>query len=625
VLVSGRIQAVTATPPGFAQAILRAANQAGIGVSLTLEDETGVRPIYVNSALGELFGLTPEQIGDPGCLPGGGTQGFRPGHRAAVAETEIQQVDGSQVPVRLAKARAGSELPETWVTLYFPLAHRQYAERALISSEQRFLRLIEAAPDTIIIVQANDVGRLRFVYANRAVLRDCGYSSLEEYLALPASRHVHPDDCRRVETAIRALLASHQATCGMEVRLQCRDGSFVSMDTVCMPTDWDGVPSVLAIARNLSDRRRLQAQLVQADRLAAAGTLAAGVAHEINNPLAYVLLNLQYLIRELPRVGDDPRRLDQLSGRLREAHHGAQRVSTIVRDLRDFSAQEQQQLGPVNLRRVVEAALKVAGSQLEGRARVIEEYEVVPPVQGNAARLEQVFLNLLVNAAQALSPERADRNEIRVSLRVRGSEVLAEIADNGAGISFELLDRVFDPFFTTKPAGVGTGLGLPICHSIVSSLGGEITAESQIGQGTVFRITLPTCARMIPARSATPFPFAAPVMPRVRVLVVDDELPVASMLSKLLADEHEVRITTCGREALELLQTDPFDVVLCDLLMPGMSGMDLENRIVFMTGGAFTPRAGEFLATVGNPRIEKPFDLNEVRRLVRKMGARVRG
>jgi PAS domain S-box-containing protein len=520
--------------------------------------------------------------------------------------------------------------------LYFPLTEQRYAERALISSERRFLRLIEAAPDAIVIVQAAEAGRLRFVYANRAVLRDCGYASLEEYLRLPASQHVHADDRRRVEAGIRSLLARNQATYAMEVRLQHRDGSFVSMDTVCMPADWDGVPSVLAIARDLSDRRRLQAQLVQADRLAAAGTLAAGVAHEINNPLAYMLLNLQYLIRELPRVGDDPRRLDQLLGRLREAHHGAERVSTIVRDLRDFSAQEQQQLGPVNLKRVVEAALKVAGSQLEGRARVIEEYDAVPPVQGNAARLEQVFLNLLVNAAQALSPERVDRNEVRVSLRARGSQVVAEIADNGAGISSELLDRVFDPFFTTKPAGVGTGLGLPICHSIVSSLGGEITAESEIGRGTIFRITLPTCARMIPSRAATPFPFAAPAAPRVRVLVVDDELPVASMLSKLLADEHEVRITTSGREALELLQTDPFDVVLCDLLMPGMSGMDLhrqlaerspglENRIVFMTGGAFTPRAGEFLATVGNPRIEKPFDLNEVRRLVRKMGVRVQG
>ena len=189
---------------------------------------------------------------------------------------------------------------------------------------------------------------------------------------------------------------------------------------------------------------------------------------------------------------------------------------------------------------------------------------------------------------------------------------------------------MFDPFFTTKPTGIGTGLGLPICHSIVKSLGGEIGVESTPGDGTVFRVTLP--AQPQATKLLTPTPVPAPVEPRrARVLVVDDELPLASMLQRVLEDEHEVHVTTTAHEALELLTSgEEFDLVLCDLLMPAMSGMDLyrelkrrcpglQERLVFMTGGAFTPRAAEFLALVSNRRIEKPFDLSQVRRLVREL------
>jgi PAS domain S-box-containing protein len=577
------------------QAILQAAERAGIGVEIGIPDEAAGRA--------ETPGLRPA---------------FQP--------------DDGRTPVRIGVARARLAEGNAWVKVHFPLTQRSIEERALLATEQRFLRLIEVAQDGIAITEPSSD---RIVYANPAAVRSAGYPSREEFLSVPASEHVHPDDRDSLRTGFAWLLDGRHGTHSQALRIVRRDGSCLAQDTVSVLADWDGVPSVVTIGRDLNARRQFQTQLVRADRLAAAGTLAAGVAHEINNPLAYVLLNLQYLLRELPRVGDDRQRLEQLLGRLREAHHGAQRVSTIVHDLRDFSAPEPQQLGPVDPRRVIAAALKMASSQLEGRTRVLEEYEPVPPVHGNATRLEQVFLNLFINAAQALAPEHAEHNQIRVTLRSKGeTEVVAEIADNGAGIAADLLGRVFDPFFTTKPIGLGTGLGLPICHSIISGLGGTITADSQVGRGTIFRVTLPTSSRLAQPRMATPFPFAAPNAARVRVLVVDDELPVAAMLSKLLAVECQVRITTSGREALELmLGPEPFDVVLCDLLMPGMSGMDLhrqlaelrpglEERFVFMTGGAFTPRAGEFLARVGNQRIEKPFDLNQVRRMVRKLGAR---
>jgi CheY-like chemotaxis protein/two-component sensor histidine kinase len=344
-------------------------------------------------------------------------------------------------------------------------------------------------------------------------------------------------------------------------------------------------------------------------------------------------LNLQYLRRELPRFAGEVERLGQFLERLGEARHGADRVSTIVRDLRAFSRVDHTPRGPTDLRRVLSSALKVAAPELANRARIVEDYAQVPLVEGDASRLEQVFLNLVVNAAQALNGQDPEHDEIRVTLRAEEpARVVVEVSDNGAGIAPDVLDRVFDPFFSTKPIGVGTGLGLPICHSIVTSLGGDIRVQSELGRGTTFRVTLPALAAADhrPAYLPTPMPSLSE-RSRSRVLVVDDELPLASMLSRVLADDHAVRITSSAREALEiLLGSEEFDLVLCDLLMPGMSGMDLyrelreqrpglERRLVFMTGGAFTPRASDFLASVPNARIEKPFDLKQVRRLVREI------
>jgi CheY-like chemotaxis protein len=236
---------------------------------------------------------------------------------------------------------------------------------------------------------------------------------------------------------------------------------------------------------------------------------------------------------------------------------------------------------------------------------------------------------------QALPQGQPELNQIRVVAYADSTgRVTVEVSDTGVGIPAELIGRVFDPFFTTKPAGLGTGLGLPICHNIVTSLGGEITVESELGRGTVFRVSL-QAARTAPlSEKITPPPFAAVSeagAPRGKILVVDDELPVAAMLSRVLADEHDVQVRTSGEEALELLLgPETFDVVICDLLMPGMSGMELyaqlaaqrptlEQRVVFMTGGAFTPRAAEFLSRVPNARIEKPFNLHKVRLLVREL------
>ena len=340
------------------------------------------------------------------------------------------------------------------------------------------------------------------------------------------------------------------------------------------------------------------------------------------------------MTREVPRLLLENERAEHLSERLREARHGAERVVAIVKDLRTFSKVNDELLGPVDLRSVLGSAIKVARSQFMDRGQIVEQFSEVPPALGHAARLEQVFLNLLINAIQASSSERSDKNQIVVRTyleqRQGRSYVTVEVLDNGAGMAEAVLNRVFDPFFTTKPVGLGTGLGLPICHNIVTRMGGSIRVESRLGYGSSFFVSLPVSQSQDSRLTPSPIAALTREAARARILVVDDELPVASMLSRVLDEDHDVVVATSGEAALELLEQARFDVVFCDLLMPTMSGMELyaevrrrhpgqEKRIAFMTGGAFTPRAAQFLSQVPNPRIEKPFDLRAVRAIVQNL------
>ncbi|HYI02053.1 hybrid sensor histidine kinase/response regulator, partial [Hyalangium sp.] len=385
---------------------------------------------------------------------------------------------------------------------------------------------------------------------------------------------------------------------------------------------------------------QLQARLVVADRLASVGTLGAGVAHEINNPLAYMLVNLhlirsglERLVEELPADTIEP--LQQL---VQETTEGAERIAGIVKDLKTFARGEADaRLGAVDVRRAVELACKMADNMLRHRARLMMDFEAAPPVEANESRLCQVFLNLLLNAAQAIPEgEPAERHEVAVRIRAPGpGQVVVEVRDTGAGMTPEVLSRVFDPFFTTKPVGEGTGLGLSICHGIIESMGGTISAESTPGKGTTFRVTLRSMPleAEVPTRPDLRAPVTLVPAPRARVLVVDDEPNVTLSLQRALSREHEVATANNARDALRLLAQDRgFDVILCDLMMPGMTGMDLyaeldreapelARRIVFMTGGAFTARAVSFLQGVPNPKMGKPLNLEELRMLITQRAA----
>jgi PAS domain S-box-containing protein len=420
-----------------------------------------------------------------------------------------------------------------------------------------------------------------------------------------------------------------------------RDGSEIPVADSCAPitSSDDVVSGAVLVFRDLTTERKTatvqtqyQQQLILADRMASVGTLAAGVAHEINNPLTYVTANLDLAIEEIRELsgGSASGRLKDLEELLLEAREGNARVSKIVRGLKTFSRIEEERWAVLDLIPVLELSLNMAFNEIRHRARLVKTYGELPLVDGDDARLGQVFINLLVNAAQAMPEGDIDANQISIvtSTDELGRAVV-EIRDTGPGIAPSILGRIFDPFFTTKAVGVGTGLGLAICHNIITSMHGEISVQSELGKGTTFRVALPASAR--------PTTFAPPTLPGVqaaaprhgRVLVVDDEPAVGLAVRRVLKD-HDVTVVTTAQEALRHInEGTEFDVILSDLMMPGMSGMDFyavlarENpqvaaRVVFVTGGAFTPGANAFLDRVANERLEKPFHFQQLRELVRK-------
>jgi CheY-like chemotaxis protein len=314
-----------------------------------------------------------------------------------------------------------------------------------------------------------------------------------------------------------------------------------------------------------------------------------------------------------------------------------ERVRSIVRDLKTFSHPDEESLEIVDLRTVIKSSINLAASQIRHRARLQTDLDSAPAVRANARRLSQVFVNLLVNAAQAIPDGIAERNEIRIAMRTDDSgRAVVEVCDTGTGIAPEHLPRLFDPFFTTKPVGEGTGLGLSICHSIVSALGGELSVESELGHGSTFRVTLPAAPDDVaPAperagRGAGPAS-AQPPTRRARILAIDDDPHIGNAVRETLAREHDVVAVTSASEALRRLEGgEDFDLILCDVMMPMMTGIDLHEilrrarpelaaRMVFLTGGAFTARARTFLSEVPNPRLEKPFDPKSLRSFIRQL------
>jgi signal transduction histidine kinase len=507
---------------------------------------------------------------------------------------------------------AGGDVTHVAVAL-FDISREVQAEIEAAAARERLQELVAGAPVALTAFDAN--GIVTFV-AGRAL--DALSLAPNKYLGTSMLESYGPE----VAGYTRRVLAGEPVRYPLEY-----EGRSYEAKLRPRRNEAGVVVGAIGVSVDVTEARRAEAKLAQAERLASLGLLAAGVAHEINNPITYVLGSLELLARSLDSGERD---LTKLRDLVRDARDGAERVRAIVGDLKTFSRVEEVGTVHVDVRRPLDAAIAMVRNEARHRAKLVVDIAPALRVVGSEGRLAQLFLNLLINASQALEPGAADRNEITVTARASGDEVVVEVRDTGAGIPADVLPRIFDPFFTTKAVGGGTGLGLSVCHAIATGLGGSIAAESEPGRGTVIRVSLPAAPPV-----AEEAPGSAPAATvaggrRGKVLVVDDEPPIGRTIKLLLQEEHDVCCETRAAAVLDRLRRgERFDAILCDVTMPEMTGIDLFEHVqalapdqaaamIFLTGGAVSDRARVFLADVANVVVEKPFNANELGAIVRR-------
>jgi len=545
--------------------------------------------------------------------------------RLAEAEATIQALLSDQIDAVVDPRTS------TPVLLSNAQAALRESEKGLRKSEEQYRQIVEATSDGI--VKIDPAGQV--VFANRRFAQMLGYQASELVgSSLFSLMGEVAEGALRRSTQTRSSVKD-----AVDLEFRHRTGREVAVsvaETLLLNEAGEDVGHLLVV-RDVTERKKLQSQLMVSDRMASVGTLASGVAHEINNPLAAIIANLDYISEQRgrllaadPAVRDFDSLLAEIAEPLEDSAEAARRIRLIVRDLKVFArSPEEEPRGPISVVKVLDSAVRMAWNELRHRARLVKDYQPVPAVDVNEARLVQVFLNLLVNSAQALPEGSAEQNEVCISTRVAGDRVVVEVRDTGGGIHPSILGRIFDPFFTTKAVGVGTGLGLAICQRLVTDMGGELSVRSELGSGSTFRIALPVASRLSSRAPSAPQQLLA-VTRRAKVLVIDDEQLMLNAVQRILANEHDVVVTLAARDALAMCaRGQTFDLILCDLMMPDMTGMDLylelvriapvlAEHMVFLTGGAFTPKARDFLAATLVEHIEKPFEAGNLRAFVQR-------
>jgi signal transduction histidine kinase/CheY-like chemotaxis protein len=370
------------------------------------------------------------------------------------------------------------------------------------------------------------------------------------------------------------------------------------------------------VARNARERE-LAARTAAADRMAQIGTLTAGIGHQINNPLAAVIANLDEIARRLP-TGDP-----QLAEATRDAQEAAERVAQIARDVRLFTQRGKPTSEVANVRRVIDSTVRMVANEIRQRARLELDIVETPYARIATAELCQVVLNVLVNAFQFLPATGAHAVTVKVQVSPDGTQVILTVSDTGPGIPADDRHRVFDPFFTTKPIGDGTGLGLWVCHQIVTTAGGTIEIDPTTTTGTTVRIAL-----LVGVPSPEHISDQVAPLKKARILVIDDDPIVGRAVEKLVRDRHEVIVVIDPLVALARLEGgERFDVILSDVMMPELDGAELHGklqtiapeqaaRMIFMSGGAFTSHTKQFFEAPERVRLDKPFTREDLERVL---------
>jgi signal transduction histidine kinase/DNA-binding response OmpR family regulator len=487
------------------------------------------------------------------------------------------------------------------------------------------------------VLQVDAQLRLTFVNSTAEELLDIdGHGAIGEALHTVLGIARDHDLVERVQSVLSGTMRAERP-------LTVSVGDNLFRATVAGLSSPDGRATALIIAQDISDlveaersRVALNQRLHESDKMASLGHLVAGVCHEINNPLAAVMMNLDSLatmVQTLPRdatgrpnpVEDQEVAVREILGVIEETSEAAQRLRTVVSDMRHFSRKGERRGQRTRVEQIMDDVLALVASEARHRARIERIYGDTPELVVDRARLSHAFLNVVLNAIQAIEKNRPEAHWIRVETRTEGDGVSISIQNSGAPIPQESQARVFEPFFTTKPTGEGVGLGLSITYETVRGHGGYIEVESDSSTPTTFRIWLPRDTGLgIGGHPSEP----APAPRRVAsVLVVDDDKFFRNSLRRTLEHYFDVTIAPSGPRALQLMESHDFDVVVCDLIMPKMTGMEVyeavrqrspvqASRFLFLTGGTDTAEARNFLLQVDNPRAYKPIRGNELVNLV---------
>lgn len=544
-----------------------------------------------------------------------------PGESPSGAEREIWESIASTIAVALHAAA-------------------EFEHVVALEAEKR--RLVDNLP---VIVARLDPGSGATLFINAAVERVLGVET-REALGSPGVEALLADPIEReASAAARARAAKGQDTSWQDRRYRHRGGQLLTLREHVYPVfDAEGrVHAVEVVAYDVTTEIESRKQLMQADRLASLGALAAGIAHEINNPVAFIGLAAGQIGRLLDRLRDPSTgaeaRMREIAQELGDA---AGRIAEIVGELKLFTRIADATVStPIDVNRILQTALTLTGADLRSRAKVEVELGDLPLAPGAFTVLGQVFVNLLINAAQAIDANGAGAgpNVVRVASAVRDGAIVVTVSDTGVGIEGQLLPRIFDPFFTTHAAGHGAGLGLAIAYDLVRRIGGDIRVQSARGSGTTFEVLLPLeTSRSESSRALEEPPEVERVerTPRGRVLIIDDEEPLVKALARQLADRFDVDTASNASDARARLSTRDYDAVVCDLRMPDQSGPAIHDavalrspdqaaRFIFTTGGSYGVADDELherANRTGRPVLEKPFDGASFEALVASVAVR---
>ena len=545
-----------------------------------------------------------------------------PGERSHVASREDHALSGEpqryetrivnhltgeerDVAVSSGPFRMSGEIIGTVATLR-DITDPKRAQDTLARSEARYRHLVESASDAIVTLDANG----RFTTVNHAAENISGYKR-EELVGQWFAPMLPDDDLPKALAHFQQALAGETGL--FESQFYRKDGEVRTISITYSTPQKD--EEVLCLIRDVTDQKMLQEQIIQSEKMSAIGQLVSGVAHELNNPLAGISAFAQLLLAE-KRFPPDQRTAAET------IYSEARRASRIVQNLLTFARQHKAEKVPTEINQVLDDTLELRGYELRVRGiDVRREYDdSLPDTMADAHQLQQVFLNLITNAEQAMEQREGHHHRLTVRTRRNSDSIRIEVEDTGAGIPANLIERIFNPFFTTKPTGSGTGLGLSISLGIVREHEGRIWAENPPQAGARFVVEIPITEPRLSGEHASIAPAQPVGNDRLRVLVVDDEASVRVSLQRYLAGKgHEVETTASGEDALVRLKLTKYDAVIVDMRMPDLSGEQLferlrsndpahAERVIFTTGDLVNEQMRRFLDGTGRPCVPKPFE-----------------